>query len=267
MKISKFFTLLILVLLIMVNVLPILYLTLLSILPQKAISGSLSLSFNFDVYRSLYLERGFSKYILNSFLVSIFSVLLTLVLCIPAAYFSSGWGWRRGLIGFIISCRLIPQFAIIVPLYLMYRTFALQDTVAGLVLVQTFLNIPIALLIMRRFFATFNREVVESALCDGSSHADAFFRIILPLTKEGVLVTAGMCFIMSWNELPFTLMLTDRNAVTSTKALLYLLYSSRGIILEQLEDIQFLGAAVIMQLIPVIFFVLVIQKLFSRLFR
>jgi ABC-type glycerol-3-phosphate transport system permease component len=237
-----------------------------STLPVKAISGEFSLSFSFEIFESLLSDMGFTRFLYNSMVVSVFSVFLTLALSVPPAYTSVRWKARKAFIGFIAATRCIPQFTLMISLYLAYVRVGLQDTYLGLILVYTFLNIPLAFLIMRRYFELFDSDLEEAALCDGSSRAHAFFTIVLPLVKEGLLVATVVCFVMSWNELPFALILTDVRAVTATKSLLYLLYSSRGVAVEQLEDIQFLGAAAILQLIPTVLLVGIIQRLFTRLF-
>jgi len=245
---------------------PIAYIGLLSILPEKSIFGEFSFSVNLDVYGSLLFERGYYRFLLNSALISAFSVFLTLALSVPAAYAGVRWKGRGGFTGFIVASRFIPQFTLIIPLYLAYRRLGLQDTYFGLTLVYTFLNIPLAFLLMRRSFEMFNVEVEEAALCDGSSRIDAYLRVVLPSVREGLLVVAAICFVMSWNELPFALILTDNRAVTATKSLLYLFYSSRGVVLEEIESVKFLSGAVVLQLLPIILFALITQKLFSRLF-
>ena len=262
----RFIAPLVMVVLVLAYLLPIGCMGLLSILPVKAISGGFSLSFSFEIFRSLLLEGGFTRFLYNSTVISVLSVFLTLALSVPAAYASVRWKARKAFIGFVAASRCIPQFTLMISLYLAYLRVGLQDTHLGLIFVYTFLNIPLAFLLMRRYFELFDPDVEEAALCDGSSRAYAFFTIVLPLMKKGLLVAAVVCFVMSWNELPFALILTDFRAVTATKSLLYLLYSSRGVAVEQLEDIQFLGAAAILQLIPTVLLVGIIQRLFTRLF-
>jgi len=261
----RFIAPLIMVLLVSAYVLPIAYMALLSIAPVQGLSGLLSLSFTFEIFKSLLLQRGFTLFLYNSALISVSSLLLTLALSVPAAYASVRWNARKGFIGFIAASRLIPQFTLMISLYLAYRSAGLQDTHLGLILVYTFLNVPLAFLVMRRYFESFDLDLEEAALCDGSSRAYAFFRIVLPVMKEGLLVAAVLCFVMSWNELPFALLLTDVRAVTATKSLLYLLYSSRGVAVEELEDIRFLGAGAILQLIPTVLVVIIAQRLLRRL--
>lgn len=248
-----------------VSLSPVAYMGLLSVIPERSVLGEFDLTVSLDLYRSILLERNFYKYLLNSLVVSVSSVLMTLLLTLPAAYSSVRWNRNGGLIGFLAASRFIPQFTVIISLYLIYLRLGIQDTFLGLILVYTFLNIPIAFLLMRHFFKTFNFEVEEAALCDGSSRIDAYIRVVLPSVAEGLIVVAIICFIMSWNELPFALILTDRRAVTFTKSLLYLLYSSRGVAVEEIESIQLLCAATTLQLIPTIPLVVVLRKLFASI--
>lgn len=245
---------------------PIAYMALLSTLPVRAISGEFTLGLTSEIFRSLLFDRGFTRFLYNSSVISMLSVFLTLALTLPAAYASVRGKRRKSFIGFVAASRFIPQFTVAIPLYLAYLRVGLQDTYLGLILVYAFLNIPLAFLVMRRYFESCDLDLEEAALCDGSSRAYAFFRILLPLMKEGLIVAGVLCFVMSWNELPFALILTDVRAVTATKSLLYLLYSSRGVAVEQLEDIQFLGAAAVLQLIPTVSLLLITQRLLRKLF-
>ncbi len=121
--------------------------------------------------------------------------------------------WRNDEIAFwFVSQRMLPPVVIVFPFLLMYRVAGLVDTVLGLLIAYTLFNLPIAIWIMRDTFRAVPLEIEESAYIDGCSRFGSFFRIALPLALPGVVASLLVCFIFSWNEYLFGLMLTYQNA-------------------------------------------------------
>ena len=115
---------------------------------------------------------------------------------------------------------MMPPIAAIIPIYLMYKFpenllgFTLTDTRIGLILIYLFFNIPFSIWILRSFFEKIPREIEDSALVDGCGRVSTLFRIILPMSRPGIVATAFFNLIFSWNEFLFALILTGQNART-----------------------------------------------------
>ena len=160
-----------------------------------------------------------APYFLNSAVVSIVSTLVSLLLSIPAAYALS----RLSLKGkdtikmTILSIRMGPAFASIVPFYLLMKNFGpfrLLDTQISLILIYTVFNLTFLIWLLEGFMNEIPLQLEEGAMLDGCSRLGALTRITLPLITPGLVVAATLCFIFSWNEYFFALALTREAAVT-----------------------------------------------------
>lgn len=130
-------------------------------------------------------------------------------------YLVPGLKWGNNNIAFwIISQRMLPPVVIILPFLIMYRFVGLVDTHVGMILAYTVFNLPFAVWIMRDFFAGLPVDLEESALIDGASRIEAFRKIVLPLSKPGLVATFLFCMMFSWNDYLFALMLTFSRAST-----------------------------------------------------
>jgi len=163
-------------------------------------------------------------YLRNSLIIASFNLLLVLAVSIPAAY-----GFARFRVGgenlsfWILSQRMLPPVAVIIPFFLLFRGFelfgkqvTLLDKHLGLILVYCTFNIAFAVWLLIGFFASFPAEIEEAALIDGCSRPSAILRVVIPVIAPGIVVTALFCFIFSWNEFLFALILTREAAKTVT---------------------------------------------------
>ncbi|MEZ5864046.1 MAG: carbohydrate ABC transporter permease [Geminicoccaceae bacterium] len=106
-----------------------------------------------------------------------------------------------------------------IPFFLAYRFLGLNDTIPGLVLIYLTFNLALVIWMMQTFFATVPKSLEEAAWIDGCSVWGAFLRITLPLTAPGLAATAVLCFIFSWNDFFYALILTRTNAQTAPVAI------------------------------------------------
>jgi len=114
----------------------------------------------------------------------------------------------------MISQRMLPPVAVVVPIYVLFQQVGLLDTRTALIVTYVSANIPIVVWLMRDFFDTIPLELEEAALVDGCSRYRIFWSIILPLSKPGLVATFILVLIMSWNEYLFALFLSSANAQT-----------------------------------------------------
>jgi multiple sugar transport system permease protein len=115
---------------------------------------------------------------------------------------------------FVLSTRMLPPVAIIVPLYIVFSRFRLADARLGMILLYTLIGIGLATWIMKGFFDGIPTEVEEAAFVNGYTRFQAFFKILVPMVKGGIAATAGFCFIFAWNEFTFASIIATRYAMT-----------------------------------------------------
>jgi polyol transport system permease protein len=155
----------------------------------------------FDRYAAVF-DRGMGLYLLNSLFVAVLSTVVVMLLAIPAAYALSVrpiGRWQDGLF-FFISTKFLPVAASIIPVFLLLRSVNLLDNLWSLGLLYLGINLPLAVWMMRSFFAEVPRAVVEAAQIDGASYGRELWRVALPIVAPGAAAAALICFIFAWNE-------------------------------------------------------------------
>jgi arabinogalactan oligomer / maltooligosaccharide transport system permease protein len=152
---------------------------------------------------SLFKDQPFARWLLNSVIVAGMTTVLGVALACTAAYAFSRFrfpGRRLGLMAFLVS-QMFPGTLMLIPLYIiLVKWLNLGSTFTGLDLIYTVTGIPFCVWMLKGYFDTIPKELEESALIDGASQATIFFRIILPLAKPAVAVTALFSFMTGWNE-------------------------------------------------------------------
>lgn len=114
----------------------------------------------------------------------------------------------------MISQRMLPPVAVVIPIYVMFQRLELLDTRLALVITYTAINLPIVVWLMRDYFRNISVELEESAAIDGASPYRIFWSIVLPLSTPGLAATFLLVLVFSWNEYLLALFLTSANAQT-----------------------------------------------------
>jgi multiple sugar transport system permease protein len=195
--------------------------------------------------------------IVNSVIISLATVAIAIPVATLAAYAFSRFDFamKRGLFYLILATQFIPAVVIILPFYLMYRDLGLLDTHFGLIIVNLAIVTPFAIWMLKGFFDTVPVECDEAALIDGATRFAIIRNIIVPMSLPGIIVSAVFCFILSWNEFIFALILTRENAVTLQVGLAHF-RTERGDVWE------LMAAAGILITIPAAIAAFVIQRHF-----
>jgi len=172
-----------------------------------------------DNYVGLW-ASSFRYSFLNSAVVSVTSTLLALLVGLPGAYALSRMSIRqeKPLSLLILASRMAPPIAFTIPYFLAYRWMGLLDTKLGLILIYLTFNISLVVWLMRSFFDACPRSLEEAAWVDGASLWQGFTSIMLPISGPGVAATAILCFLYSWNDFFFALILTRNHAMTAPVA-------------------------------------------------
>jgi multiple sugar transport system permease protein len=169
-----------------------------------------------DNYREVLRDSDFPRYLLNSTSVAVVSTILSVGLGFLAAYAFVRLRRKRndGLLFWILTMRMVPPLAVLVPFFSMMSTFGLYDTRHGLALVYTTFNLPIAVWLLLGYLDKIPVSIEEAAMTDGCSRLGALRSVVLPLATPGLFATAVICMLLSWNEFAFALNLTGEDAKT-----------------------------------------------------
>ncbi|HMR34477.1 MAG TPA: carbohydrate ABC transporter permease [Geminicoccaceae bacterium] len=172
-----------------------------------------------DNYAALW-DTQFRRSFINSAIVSVSSTLLALLFGVPGAYALSRMSMRseKPLSLLILASRMAPPIAFTIPYFLVYRHLELLDTLIGLILIYLTFNLSLVVWLMRSFFDACPRSLEEAAWIDGATLWQGLTKIILPISGPGLAATAILCFLYSWNDFFFALILTRTQAMTAPVA-------------------------------------------------
>ncbi len=159
---------------------------------------------------------GFGNYLLNSVIASGGSTIISLTFGATGGFALARVNWKRksDLSFWIISTRMAPIAAVIVPLYMTFRELGLLNSLMGLIVAYCTFNLPFAIWIMQAFFRDLPKELEESAKVDGCSTFGSFIRVALPLSAPGVVATGVLCLVFAWNDFAFASTFTGADSQT-----------------------------------------------------
>ncbi|NHN34955.1 carbohydrate ABC transporter permease [Paenibacillus agricola] len=171
----------------------------------------------FDNYKVVLIDRNFMKYLLNSFYISAVSTIFAVMLGCGVAYPFARYNLKgsKNILTWILTLRIVPPIVSITPIYLLFSQLNMLDTYTSLILMYTFMNLPLAIWLLYGFFKDVPGEIEESALVDGCNRFTAFFRVILPIVGPGLVSAGLLSFIFAWNEFLFANILSGPNVRTA----------------------------------------------------
>ena len=170
----------------------------------------------FEHYGRAFTRSGFLGAFIDSTVISLIVMALSVFArarCAPTrlARFNVG---GKNFRFWILSQRMFPPVAMILPLYILMRKLHFLDTYAALIVTYTVVNLPFTVWLMRGFIKDIPKELDEAAFIDGCSIWETFWRIILPVVSPGLVAAAIFAFISSWNEFLFAMIMTGGNVKT-----------------------------------------------------
>jgi multiple sugar transport system permease protein len=198
--------------------LPILWLALGSLKSRDA-ALSVPPQFLFDPDFSAYHKiaaGGFLGSFRNSLTIALTNVILTIGLGTPAAYALTRMRGKvqDNLSFWLLSIRMAPLFAVILPLYVLFKSVGLLDTPVAVALAHLTLTLPLAVWMLVTYFRTVPEDLDQAALLDGANHLQILLLVIVPIARPMLASVAIVVFIFSWNEFLLAFILTSRNAQT-----------------------------------------------------
>jgi multiple sugar transport system permease protein len=167
-----------------------------------------------DSYRRLFTyQEGMLTYLGNSLGTALLTIAITLLLTVPAGYALARFPipGKEMIFVVLLLALIVPYQALLTPMFLMFAQLHLTNTLLGLALVHTAIQLPFSLYILRNSFSAVPAELHEAAVVDGASSWQALVRIFLPSTVPAIVTVALFAFITSWNEFLGALVMMSRS--------------------------------------------------------
>ncbi|MFK7854561.1 MAG: carbohydrate ABC transporter permease [Granulosicoccus sp.] len=227
------------------------------ITPEPIYLPALSL----DAWHMIWNDWPMFNYLRNSVLAIIGSVLIDLVLAIPAAYSLSRYRYKgRDDIGFyILSTRMMAPAIVAVPIFFLFKNMGLLDTVWALMLIYAAVNLSLVTWIIRSYMLDIPAEIEEAAKTDGASDLRILYSIIVPMCAPGIITASVIAGIFAINEFLFTLLIASTsNAYTLSVALANFTGGSDGVIYNAIALVSILA------FLPMFILTILIQGHLSR---
>lgn len=220
-----------------------------------AIPPKLVFAPTFEFHRQVWVEKGFAGFLVNSLVIAASTVLISVSIGTMAAYGLSRMRGRaaKGILFGLLSLRMFPHMLLAIPFFLLAKFLNLIDTYPAMVLALVAINQPFTIWLMHSFFVDVPAEIDEAAAIDGANEWQTFFRVVLPIVRPGLWVTALFSLLLAYNEFLFALVLTGPN----TKTLPVAIAEYGG---EDLNYWSLSAAAAIGIMIPIMVFMALMQR-------
>lgn len=181
---------------------------------QNPLDYSIDLSKGFDLFRSyeeLFTQFNFGTYLLNSFVISVLTVFLTLLFAVPGAYAVARLRFkgRAAFSRSILLIYMVPMIVLALPIYIAFSMTGLRNSLLGIIMIYPVTTIPVALYMLQGYFRGLPAEIEEAGLMDGLSRLKVIWKITLPLSLPAMASVSLYVFMIAWNEFLLAFMLLD----------------------------------------------------------
>lgn len=209
---------------------------------------------NFDAYAHVVQTQG--RALVSSLLIALGTAVLTLIIATPAAYALAHFRFRvTGIVVLaLLAAQMVPTIVIGTSLYKTYTNVGLLNSYPGLILADSTYAVPFAILVLRAFMVGIPAELLEAAAIDGAGELSRFVRVIVPLSKAGLLSVMLFAFLFAWGDFLFALTLTTTNAIVPVTLSIY---SYVGVSIENWPSVM---ASSMFAAVPAAVFLVVVQR-------
>lgn len=211
-------------------------------------------------YAAALSKDSFGLYFLNSLLVAVASVSLTVLISALLAYAFARlhFSGKEPLFNLLLLGMMIPPVMLIIPQFIIAKQLKLFNSLLGLILVYVTMNLSIQTFLLRGFFEGIPKDLEEAALIDGAGQWTIFSRVVLPLSRPGLAVVTIFTFLYSWDEFPWA-HVAIKETTKRTLPIAIALFQS-----QHLTEWGQVFAASIVALIPVVVVFVIFQRNFIR---
>ena len=210
----------------------------------------------FKSYIIVFTEYNFGRYMLNSSIVSVGTVIITLLLGIPAAYAVARLNFfgKHFLSTSILIIYMFPAIVLVIPLYTVFSQLGLRNSIFGLLIIYTATTLPVAIYMLQGYFKSIPKELEEAGIMDGQNWFGIIVKIILPLSLPAIASVALYVFMIAWNEFLFSLMFLDSpSSFTLSRAIQFLNVGAE-------TPRQYLMAGSVVVTLPILFIFVYFEK-------
>ncbi|CAH0239125.1 Inner membrane ABC transporter permease protein YcjP [Peribacillus simplex] len=239
--------------------LPIFWIALTAFKPESEVyTTSIFFQATLDNFRTVFGSAfNLGKYYSNSLIVVVVTLLITIPVSILASYSLSRFQmpFKQLFMFTILATQFIPLIVNVIPFFTMFRDWGILDTTLALIIVNLGHTIPYAIWLTKGFIDRIPIDMEEAATIDGANRLQVLWHILLPLAKPGIITATVFCFVITWNEFMFSLVITQQEAVTLPIALSFFI-GEEGVLWNQM------AAAGIIFVLPTVIFMLLVRKQF-----
>lgn len=256
--------LLVIVLIMFILLAPFLWILIASFRPNMELVRNQTLipqNITLENYVSLFAKSSYWKWVINSSIVSIYTVILSLPLIVAGAYsvYRTQFRGRNVLSFFLLSVYIFPTALLVVPIFKIFDGLSLIDSHLGCALMNTAFAVPFGIWLLQAFLRSLPPELEEAAAVDGISKTRTLFQIIIPQAAPGIIAIAMFAFIVSWTEYLFAMTLLLSNDLHT------LPIGLTGIVFGQYRvNWGFAAAGAVGSAIPVFILFLIVGRWFIR---
>jgi len=210
----------------------------------------------FSAYKYLFSFANFSRYFLNSLIVSLSASAISTFLSLLAGYVLARYRIKSAywVLLFLFFAQMIPAYLIMIPQYVMFSRFGLIDKLLGVTIVYVGIGCAFSTIMSRGFFMRIPKELEEAALIDGCSKLKTLFKITIPIMLPGISAIFSFSFVNTWNELFVATLFLNSDQKLTVPVALYSFISKAGI------KWNVLSAGLIVALLPTIIVFAIAQK-------
>jgi multiple sugar transport system permease protein len=213
-----------------------------------------------DSYERLWAyQAGLPTYLMNSAITALLTIALCLFLTVPAGYALARLPvpGKEFIFVFLLLALIVPYQALLTPIFFMFAQLGLTNSLLGLAIVHTTIQLPFSVYIMRNSFEAVPRELEEAAVIDGASNWQVLTRVCLPAVRPAIITVSLFAFIASWNEFLGALVIMNRGTAFT---LPLILANARQETSIGGTDWGILQAGITVSIIPCILFYVFLQK-------
>jgi multiple sugar transport system permease protein len=233
---------------------PVLYMLVTSLKTRAMLyePGMLLFAPTLDNYRVAIEKYGLQNYLLDTLIVASANVVVCIALGTISAYALARFAYphKDKIVFGILSSRIFPSIALVLPFYIIGLTFGMLDSYLVLIVAFMVFNLPFVVVMMKSFIESVPVEIEESAMLDGASRLRAIYDVVLPQVRTGVFATAVMCFMFAWNEFTYALFLSSTKVNMIATAIAFF-KTERGILWG---EVSALGIIAVVPIIVMSFF-------------
>lgn len=239
--------------------LPIFWIILTAFKPESEVyTTSIFFQATLDNFRTVFSSSfDIGKFYSNSLIVVVVTLFITIPVSVLAAYSLSRFKipGKQIFLFAILATQFIPLIVNVIPFFVMFRDWGLLDTTLALIIVNLGHTIPYAIWLIKGFIDRIPVDMEEAATIDGANRLQVLWHVLLPLAKPGIITATVFCFVITWNEFMFALILSQQNAVTLPVALSFF-NGERGVLWNEM------AAAGIIFVLPTVIFMMIVRKQF-----